>query len=49
MQFGKSAGQTVLHEIVGGDEVMRQRAGIAPKAGNFTFDLPARVGHKGYS
>ena len=47
MQFAEGAGQAVLDEIVRGDEISRQRASIATKAGNFGFDVPVRVGHRG--
>ena len=43
MRFAKGTGQAVLYEIVGGDEIARQRAGIASQAGNFGFDVPIWV------
>jgi hypothetical protein len=36
-----------LDEIIRGDQISRQRACVAPKTGNFGFDIPMRAGHKG--
>ena len=47
MQFAEGTGQAVLDEIVRGDKIARQRARIASEAGNFGFNLPMRVGHRG--
>jgi hypothetical protein len=47
VQFAEGTGQAVLNEIVRGDEVTRQRARITSKAGNFDFDVPIGVGHRG--
>ena len=46
MQFAEGAGQTILDEIVGGDDVARQCTRVAPKARDFGFDLPVSVGHE---
>jgi hypothetical protein len=47
MQLAKGPSQAVLDEIVCGDEVSGERARIASKTGNFRFDVPIRVRHRG--
>jgi hypothetical protein len=47
MQFAESACQALLDEIIRSDEVARQRARTAPKAGNFGFDVRIRAGQRG--
>ena len=47
MQFAEGTGQALLDEIIRGDEIARQRPRIAPKAGNFDFDVPIRASHGG--
>jgi hypothetical protein len=47
MQFAKGPSQTVLDEIVCGDEIAGQRPRITSKTGNFGFEVRVRVGHRG--
>ena len=45
MQLPKGPGEAVLDEVVGRYQIVCQRAGKAPQAGNFSFDLAIGGGH----
>jgi hypothetical protein len=47
MQFSERPGEAVLDEVVGGDDVVSEGASKTPQAGNFGFDVPIGVGHRG--
>jgi len=47
MQFPEGPGEAVLDEVIGRYHVVSQRASKAPQAGNFGFDIPIRVSHRG--
>jgi hypothetical protein len=47
MLFGDGAGQAALDEIVGPNDVPRQRACIASQPRNFCFDHPIEIVHPG--
>ena len=47
MQFSEGPGEAVLDEVVGGYDVVSEGASKTPQAGNFGFNIPIRVGHRG--
>jgi len=47
MQFPEGPREAVLDEVVGRYHVVCQRASKASQAGNFGFDVPIGVGHRG--
>ena len=47
MQFPEGPGEAVLDEVVGRYDVVSQRSSKASQAGNFGFDVPIGVGHRG--
>ena len=47
MQFPEGPGEAVLDEVVGRYHVVSERASKASQAGNFGFDVPIGVGHRG--
>jgi hypothetical protein len=46
MQLAERAGEAILDEVVGGEDVPRQCPRVATKAGYFGFDLPVDIGHE---
>jgi hypothetical protein len=49
MDLAQGSGQAVLHQVVSGGDIARERPGVTPQARDLGLDVPIDVDHENVS